>query len=271
MLEIIHPQIAPPGIARENVFIVVDDMGMKIGSATVVEYVNAMLLPERPLNYYVTLSVMDDRAFDMLMGAVTARALALRTLQPPMPARMYVPCRPDDRQLLAGLQAIGFDNDDADIRMRRYLSANDPSVGAPVGCVVAPVILEDEVDCEGLITRVNRHSVTARSLDWVRGLQEGPFFQVLGMWQEQRLLGEAVVTAYGSEGRIEAIYTAEPYLRRGVASALVARAGEILQKGGAKTITAEVWRRNTVAMDFFRSARFDSVAPVMLYPGVNWG
>lgn len=244
---------------------------MKLGSATVVEFFNDALLPERPLNYYITMRAMDDRAFDMLMGAAYARAYAMWTRHPGAAARMYIPCKPTDAALLHSVQAYGLENDDAEIRMRRFLSASDAIAQPPVGCVVSPVILEDEVDAEGLVSRLNRHAVTARNVDWVQRLQQDPFFQVLGVWQESRLLGEAVVTAYGSEGRIEAIYTHPPFQRRGVARALVDRAGQILAEGGARTLNVEVWRRNTAAMAFFQSMRFDSVSPVILYPGVNWG
>lgn len=264
-----HPQVAPPGVSPQNVFHVLDEAGLRLGSASVVEYVNETLLPERPLNYYVNIKAQEERAFDMLLGAVMARALDLRRYQPAMPARIYAPCRPNDTQLLRNLQMFGFQNDDAEIRMRRILHLDDVIPKPPVGCVIAPVVIEDAVDSEGLLRRINQYSLTARSANWLASLQEEPLFTVFGVWQDNRLLGEMILTAYGAEGRIEMLYTRPEYRDRGVAKALIGFAGDMLMQDGIRSLNAEVWRRNIPAMTLFQAMHFDSVQPVILYPGID--
>ncbi len=269
MPQIQYSSAALPGVPRENAFEVLDETGMRQGSAAVIEYINHTILPERPLNFYISVRAEDERAFDMLMGAALARAIELRARNPRLRARIYAPCRPYDTELLRSFQDFGFRNDDAVIRMRRILSDQDKPVNPPVGCTVMPVVIENDADAEGLLSRVNAYSVTARGPEWVTRLRQEQLFSVIGVWQEARLLGELVLTAYGAEGRIEMIYTRPEFRRRGVASALVSYARQTLLKSGIRSLTAEVWRRNLPAMSLFGTLRFDSVSPTILYPGMD--
>ena len=266
---ILYAPTALPGVPFENAFHVQDETGMKCGSAAVVEYINHAILPERPLNYYISISAENERAFDMLMGAVLARAIALRHRRPGLPARVYTPCKPYDAQLLRAFQEYGFQNDDAIFRMRRILSDTDKHANPPVGCAVAPVALENDGDADDLLNRVNAYSVTARSLDWLTRLQQEQMFHVFGVWQEERLLGEMVLSAYGAEGRVEMLYTRPEFRRRGIATALMAYAGRLLFQSGIRSLNAEVWRRNDKAMSLFETLRFESVSAVLLYPGMD--
>jgi len=267
--QIQHPPAAYPGIPRDNAFQILDETGVKRGSAAVVEYINHGLLPERPLNYYISISAQDERSFDMLMGAVIARSMQLRGQNPGLAARMYAPCKPHDQQLLRSFMEYGFRNDDAIVRMRRILSDTDRTPNPPVGCAISPVLLENSDDAEGLLRRVNAYSVTERGMDWLYRLQQEQLFAVYGVWQEGKLLGEMVLTAYGAEGRIEMIYTRPEYRRRGIATALSAYAGQVLLRNGIRSLNAEVWRRNINALSLFETLRFESVAPTILYPGMD--
>ena len=269
MPQIVHPPAAVSGVSRENVFHVLDEAGMKHGSASVIEYINEALLPDRPLNYHVSISAMDVRAFDMLIGAVLARAIGLTRRQPDLRARVYVPCRPADVDLLRNLQAYGFQNDDAEIHMRRVLAPEDEMPGPPVGCVIASVIVDTQDDCERLLRRVNKYSLISKPMSWLSRLMAEQFFAVYGVWQDDKLLGELILSAYGNEGRIEMLYTRPAYRNRGVASALVAYAGSVLLSAGIRYVNTEVWRRNRNAMALFLGRNFDSLLPIVLYPGID--
>ncbi|MDL2317500.1 GNAT family N-acetyltransferase [Eubacteriales bacterium OttesenSCG-928-A19] len=271
MLKISHPANAMSGVPRENAFLVLDEAGLKCGSASVIEYYNDILLPDRPLNYYINISAMTERAFDMMIGAVIARSMELHSFQPDIPGRIYVPCRPDDRQTLFALLSYGFQNDDGEFRMRRMLGPNNRIIPPPVGCLVAPVLMENEEDGQDLLHRVNRHSPTARSMEWLYRLQQEQMFLVLGVWQNNMLLGELILTAFGTEGRIEFLYTADTYRNRGVAISLITHAAEILRDRGIHSINAVVWRRNVPATTLFQSMQFENVGPMVLYPGINLG
>ena len=269
MPRILYAPTALPGVPFENAFHVQDEAGMKCGSAAVVEYINHAILPERPLNYYISISAESERAFDMLMGAVLARAIELRGRRPGLRARVYTPCKPYDAQMLRAYQEYGFQNDDAIFRMRRILSDTDKHANPPVGCVVAPVALESDEDTDDLLNRVNAYSVTMRSPDWLARFTQEQMFHVFGVWQDERLLGELILTAYGAEGRVEMLYTRPEFRRRGIATALIAHAGRLLVQSGIRSLTAEVWQRNQKAVSLFETLRFESVNPVVLYPGID--
>ncbi len=264
-----HPPAPLPGIPLENSFQVLDETGVKCGNAAVVEYVNFTILPDRPLNYYISINAATERAFDMLIGAALARSIALRARNPKLRARVYAPCRPHDTVLLRNFQEFGFQNDDAIIRMRRVLSNTDRQPNPPVGCMIAPIALETPEDAEGLLRRVNTYSITERGPDWLDRLRQEQLFTAYGVWQEQRLLGEMVLSAYGAEGRVEMVYTRPEYRRRGIATALIAHAGQIMLQNSIRSLNAEVWRRITPAMSLFETLRFESVSPTILYPGMD--
>lgn len=270
MPTIVHPANGMSGVPRENAFLALDDTGEKLGTASVIEYYNVALLPHRPLNYYLRLHMRqdDERALDMLMGGLLARSLQLAARQTAS-ARIYMPCQPGDTKLLRALQAFGFQNDDAEIFMRKILNASEKVVQPPVGCVIRPVLMENEQDYDGLLARVTPHSLMARSRGWLLRMAEEQFFGVFGVWQESRLLGEIILTAYGTEGRIEFVYTRPEYRRRGVARALIAHASDLMLQRGQHVLYAEVWRRNERAMPLFQQMHFDSAMPIVLYPGLS--
>lgn len=258
-----------PGVPPENAFQVLDESGAKCGSGAVVEYINHTLLPEQPLNYYISINAQTERAFDTLIGATLARSIEMRWRNPKLRARIYAPCKPYDNDLLRNLQAFGFQNDDAIIRMRRILSDSERPVNPPVGCSIAPSVLASQQDFDGLLGRVNAYSVIANSPGWLTRLQHEQLFAVFGVWQQARLLGELILTAYGAEGRIEMLYTRPEFRRRGVATALISYAGQMLLHNGIRSLNAEAWRRIRPAMSLLETMRFESVAPTILYPGIN--
>ncbi len=264
-----HPLAALPGIPLENSFQVLDETGEKCGNAAVVEYINHTMLPDCPLNYYISINARSDRAFDLLLGATLARSMTLRTRKPHLKARVYAPCKPYDQLSLRNFQEAGFLNDDAIIRMRRILSPASRMPNPPVGCVIAPIALENDDDAEGIVRRMNAYSVTERSIDWLAQLRREQMLEVHGVWQDQRLLGEMILSAYGAEGRLEMIYTRPEYRRRGIATALISHAEQVLLRNGIRSLTAEVWRRVVSAMSLFETLGFESVSPTILYPGID--
>ncbi len=267
--QIQYPASPFPGVPLENSFQVLDEFGMKTGSAAVIEFINHTLLPDRPLNYYLTISANDSRAFHMLVGAAYARTLLLRQQNAELPARLYAPCRPQDQALLASLLDCGFENDDAVVRKRLILSESDRLPRPPVGTTIAPVLLETQEDFDALLRRMNAYTVTAFNYNWIARMQGEQLFSAWGVWQEDRLLGEMVMTAYGAEGRIEMLYTRPEVRRRGMASALVGQAAQELLQNGIHSLSAEVWQRNEPATQLFDKLQFETLQPVRLYPGMN--
>ncbi|MDR0898590.1 MAG: GNAT family N-acetyltransferase, partial [Oscillospiraceae bacterium] len=242
MLKLSYATSVPAGMPPENMFQVLDD-GQPCGYAALSEYTNYAILPECPLNFYLTIQAADTRVFDMLMGAALARARSLRQKNPRMPARIYTACQPGDAERLKEYTAYGFADDDAVMRMRRIFLDSERGMlpNPPVGCQIAEVALDRVADEGALLARINAHSVIAQPPGWLKGLMQEPFFIALGMWQDNRLLGEMILTAYSSQGSIQAIYTLPDARRRGIASALVAEAGRILLNHGVRSLVADVW------------------------------
>jgi GNAT superfamily N-acetyltransferase len=254
----------------ENMFQVLDEDGQSHGSAALSEYTNYAILPECPLNYYLGIQATDTSAFDMLMGAALARARTLRQKNPRMAARIYTACHPGDAELIGEYAAYGFQNDDAVMRMRRIFLDSERGMlpNPPVGCQIAQVALDRAGDEGALLARINGHAVIAQPPSWLKGLMQEPFFIALGMWQDDRLLGEMILTAYGSQGSIQALYTVPDARRRGIASAMIAQAGRILLDHGVRSLIADVWQRNRPANALFQAMGFDSKEAMLLYPGM---
>ena len=193
--QIQYPLSPVPGVPLENSFQILDDFGMKCGSASVVEFINHTMLPDRPLNFYLSISAQDSRSLHLLVGAAYTRTLELR--------------------------------------------------------------------------RINAYTVTAYNYNWIARLQSQQHFSAWGVWQEDRLLGEMILSANGAEGVIEMIYARPEFRRRGVAAALVGQAAQELLRIGVRAMVADVWQRNDPATQFFDKMHFETTQPVRLYPGIN--
>lgn len=267
--QIQYPLSPVPGVPLENSFQILDDFGMKCGSASVVEFINHTMLPDRPLNFYLSISAQDSRSLHLLVGAAYTRTLELRRKNRQLPARLYARCNPQDQQLLAELIDCGFENDDAVVRKRIILAENDRLPKPPVGTTIAPVLLETQEDYDALLRRINAYTVTAYNYNWIARLQSQQHFSAWGVWQEDRLLGEMILSANGTEGVIEMIYARPEFRHRGVAAALVGQAAQELLRIGVRAMVADVWQRNDPATQFFDKMHFETTQPVRLYPGIN--
>lgn len=267
--QIQYPPSPVPGVPLENSFQILDDFGTKCGSASVIEFINHTMLPDRPLNYYLSISAQDSRSLHLLIGACYTRTLELRRKNAQLPARMYARCNPQDQNLLAELLDCGFENDDAIVRKRLILAETDRMPKPPVSTSIAPVLLETQEDYDALLRRINAYSVTAYNYNWIARMQAQPHFSAWGVWQEDHLLGELVLTANGSEGVVEMLYSKPEFRHRGVASALIGQATQELLRNGVRALIADVWQRNEPATQLFEKMHFETTQPVRLYPGIN--
>jgi GNAT superfamily N-acetyltransferase len=256
------------GAPRENIFQAYDGNEQRCGMAAVAEYINHAVLPERPLNYYLTLEGF-ARARDMLFGAAYARARILRAKHPELPARIYASCSPRDPERLMFFGEMGFRDTDSEYVMRRVLRADDRLPKPPVGTRIAATRLSSDEACERLLSRMNPYSVTARGMDWLDRARSEHFFAAYAVLEEDRILGEALINGYGAEGRVLMIYTLPKYRRHGVARALLAAADGMFIEQGYKGATALVWERCRAAMELFETCGYSKASQSILYPGIN--
>ena len=103
--------------ALENSFVAVDDLETPMGTLSVAPLRNDELMPERPFEVKLTVHGKAAAA-DALLGAGLSRGMYLAQ-QEGVPARIYAQCLPSETQKLELLLSLGFENDDALVRMRR--------------------------------------------------------------------------------------------------------------------------------------------------------
>lgn len=256
------------GAPRENIFFAYDNNEQRCGMAALTEYVNHALLPERPLNYFMTIEGF-ARARDMLFGAVYTRARLLRLKHPEMPARIYASCSPRDPERLMFFGEMKLNQVDAEYVMRRVLRPDERPYNPPVGTRVAESRLTSDDACERLLSRINPFSITAHSMDWLDRARSQQYFAALAVLDEERILGEAIINGYGSEGRVLLIYTLPKYRRHGVGRALLSAAESRFVAQGLKLASSQVWERCVPAMALFEDRGYSRASQAVLYPGVN--
>jgi len=259
---------AMSGAPRENIFVATDDAGQHLGQAVVVEYVNGELFPERPLNYFLILDAY-ARARDMLFGAAYMRALMLRRRKPALAARVYAQVSPRDPERLLFFTENGFLNDDASVVVRRVLRPGEWPSKPPVGTRILPMRTDTPEQVDALLRRMEPFSTTVKTRAWYDELARSPLCVTLAVLEEDRILGEAVVSGYGTEGRLDALYVLPHVRRRGIGRALLSAAREAASGSGYRTLVAEVWQRNRAAASLFESEGFEQAGQVALYPGIN--
>jgi ribosomal protein S18 acetylase RimI-like enzyme len=256
------------GALRDNTFIAYDNNDQRVGVGAVVEYINEALLPDRPLNYFLTIDGF-ARARDILFGAVYARARVMRRLKPELAGRIYASCSPRDPERLMFFADMGFDTQDAEYVMRYTLSRDVRPIRPPVGTTLSVSNVRNIEDTDRMLARVNKYSITAHSRGWLEDMMNSPLFAALAVKDDDKYVGEAIITGYGNEGSIVSIYTVPQVRRHGVALALLSAAHEMFMSQGLAFSTAKVWSRFIPATYLFEKAGYKKAAQSMLYPGVN--
>lgn len=226
-----HSKEALHGQPPENAFIAYDEDERPVGACSIVAQHKPVLYPEQPYRIYIhTEGALE--ALDTLLGAATARSFMLMREEEKSRARIYTACLPEDTQKMESLKALGFQDDDALLRLTRRLMPGPVGIPVPRGCTVVKDALEDEAERGYFLDRFNQ--VMGRDMDdaFLKDLEAKGRIMRLLMVDSQGLVGELLSQEKDGVGKVLYLFTEPRWRRRKVASHLMEAARlQYLERG----------------------------------------
>ena len=275
-MRVIHPQGVYNGLAPENVFIAMDDMGTQFGIATIVYQFQPDMFPDRPHNMFITLDSQPAAEY-LLFGALMGRAQQLwRDANPAQCARVYTSVHPADTRRLAFYERNGFDLRVAENAVE--LEIPEGQGREPMGCTSKQIPLNTPQEQMDLICRLQQNGVTYIDLPFLQQMQIQPHFLGLGMiYNTQngpKLIGEIILAGQGSSCEVLAMYIVPEYRRQGLGRVLLHRAIAIVAAEGVTKVVAHILNNSMpqcrLAADFhYVQLRQETLFPSLyLNPGL---
>lgn len=205
--------------SAENTFIAVDDLENRLGQCSVERTIQEELAPERPCQ--VRLSAEgDDGAMMQLLGTALTRGMMLAR-ESGVNARVYAECAPGDEKRMELYRTLGLMDDDALVCMSRKIVSGPKVARLPEGCAFVEDDLRDGQERAFFLDRQAKLFQRENAAHWLEGICKKPMMRRLLLVSREGLAGEAILWAEDGAGRIDAVYTAPAWRRRGVASYLL--------------------------------------------------
>ena len=264
-MQIVHPQANAGGIAPEDIFLAVDDLGLELGRALIVYQYQPHLCPDRPLNLYFSLDSKPNAVY-LLFGAVVARARQLRDMNPGAPARVYTSVQPDDTRMLDFYAHNGLSCDDTEELVRLTIPAGEGRI--PMSCRVAQTPLNGREDIEALCGRMQQNDLTHITPEAMDALMRQPHFLALGLYRNAELIGEILTSGYGDTCEIAAMYVTPPNRRQGMGRALLHRAIAIMAAEGVSNVMASRMNRSEPQRRLLNGFQPEVIRVSAVYPGL---
>ena len=257
-MRIYHPVRGVGGALRENSFTVIDDAGVEIGQGGLSYRVLKKMYPDRPLDIEMNMSA-HPMASDTLFGALSARAERIIAEHRGQPARLYTRCDIDDVQRREYFMRMGFDDYDGDelFVLRIQDRSGRRRHYGPVGAKSIDVDLRTRTRREEFLIGLKDYGCTEHASEWLEERMRSPVVLARQMYYGSDLLGSILVTGTEAEGVLDMVCTAEKWRGRGVASALVEEARDMLLAHQVPYLRANATRRNAGAMRLLRKCGFD--------------
>ncbi len=259
-MRIYQPVKGIGGALKENAFIVIDDVGVEIGSGWLQFRVLRNMFPSRPL---VIEMAMDAHpvARDTLFGALTARASSIVAEHKSMPARLFTRCAIDDEDRHAYFTGMGFDDFDGD---EFFVLPIDPNNGRrryynPVGTQSVDVDLRTRVRREEFLSKLVNYGYEEHASEWLEARMHEPGFFARELYYGSDFVGAILVTGRQNESVLEMVCAEKKWRGRGVASSLIEEATEALRAQNIAYLCANAVRRNASAMRMFKRCEFEWV------------
>ena len=240
-MHVIHPQGMYNGLPPEDVFIVMDDMGNQLGLGYIVYTIQAHIYPDCPVNLYFSMECQPTGRY-MLFGALMARARQLRDFNPDMPARVYTNIAPGDTMMKDFYQHNGFSLADAEHQLVLYRP--ERASRAPMGSSFRQPSLNTQQEQDMLVERMRQNDLTYITRDALAEMMRMPHFMAIGLCQNDSVVGEILLSGQGDACEISAIYVAPEHRGRGMGTALVHRAMDVMAAAGVTHITTRVMSRS---------------------------
>ena len=204
-----------------NTFVAVDELENRLGKCRVVPSYVGELIPDRPMEYKISVKSDDPAVRQQLLGTAFSRAMMLADRQG-INARVYAECRTDDEQMLALFSSIGMIDNDALIEMKRAVVGGSNLSSVPEGCIFIVDDLSSQAERNYFVERQTRLFGRENAAVWTEELLQKQGMRRLLLANREGLVGEAV--CYIGEdgcGVIEEVYTVPAWRRRGVATFLM--------------------------------------------------
>ncbi len=253
--------------ALENSFVAVDDLETPMGTLSVAPLRNDELMPERPFEVKLTVHGKAAAA-DALLGAGLSRGMYLAQ-QEGVPARIYAQCLPSETQKLELLLGLGFENDDALVRMRRKVVGGLSIARLGEGMAFVEDRLDDETERAFFLEREEKLFRKEKPEEWLEKLEKMNGFRRLLAVGRDGLAGELLLYETGTVGVVAQVYTAPARRRQHVAMFLLERARQYFYQDRMQEAIADVRLRQTGAVALFASAGYRQSEVVCRYPGVD--
>ncbi len=261
-----HAREPLDGQPAENTFEAIDERsGAQLGACTIYVSRNAELFPNRPVRIY--LDIQGNPAPDALLGAAIARAKEIGR-QCSEPCRIFTQVEPADRRGMETLAAFGFKDSDGLVCLRRPLS-NDAPTPPPLGSVVVTDDLEDPIEQDYFLERVNRLYNEEYGSEWLAEFMQHEALRRILIVSPLGMQGEIVTWQEGDTGVISWLQVAKKWRGKGIARCLIEQACAQFAARGLKFVQAEVQARIPNLLHVLEHCGFKQAELMQRYPGMD--
>ena len=258
-----HPMGPYQGMPPENVFFVIDELGIQSGMGYVIYQYQPHTDPDCPINIYFHLDEVGEQSYQLL-GALVARARQMRDQNVDVKARVYTNVAPDDEKELAFYEHNGLDIQYSELVMLLHVPAGESRV--PMGCTMDQVPLNTLDEQMALIGRLQQNDIMHIGLADLQRMMRTPHFHCLGLYRQGALIGEVLVSGTGEECEMHAVYIMPGFRRQGFARALVHRVMVIKGTEGVQRFVARFLSRSSPQSGLARAFQAEELAVVTLFP-----
>ncbi|MBQ9325947.1 MAG: GNAT family N-acetyltransferase [Clostridia bacterium] len=258
-----HPTGLFQGMQPENVFFLIDELGVQNGMGYVVYQYQMHLDPDCPINIYFHMEPIGDASYQLL-GALVARARQMRDQALDVKARIYTNVAPGDENTLAFFAHNGLSAEDSERVMLLHMPVGESRV--PMSCSMDQVPLNTIEEQMALLGRLQQNDIAHLSLMDLQRMMRTPHFHCLGLFRAGQLIGEAIVSGTGSQCELQAVYIRPGYRRQGFAKALIHRLMAIKSSEGVQQVLAHFLSRSGPQRGLARAFQAEEMAVVTLFP-----
>ncbi len=252
-----------------NTFVAVDELENRLGKCRVVPSYVGELIPERPMEYKISVESDDPVIRQQLLGTAFSRAMMLADKQG-LNARVYAECRSDDEEMLSLFSTIGMIDNDALIEMNRAVVGGSNLSSVPEGCIFIVDDLSSQAERNYFVERQTRLFGRENAAAWVDELLRKKGMRRLLLANREGLVGETVcyIGADGC-GVIEEVYTVPAWRRRGVATFLMEEARRYFFQCGLSGCRLNVRIKMTSMMRTAAALGYRRSNVIMRLPGCD--
>lgn len=261
-----HLREPADGQPAENTFEAIDERsGAQLGACTIYVSRNAELFPMRPVRIY--LEIQGNPAPDALLGASIARAKEIGQ-QCSEPCRIFTRVNAADKKGMETLAAFGFKDSDGLVRMRRELRSGFEAP-PPLGSVVVTDDLEDPIEQEYFLDRVNRLYNEDYGSEWLADFMQHEQLRRILIVSPLGMQGELVTWQEENAGVISWIQVAKKWRGKGIARCLIEEACAQFAARGLKYAQADIQARIPNLLHLLEHCGFRQTELVERYPGMD--